>query len=26
VPLAEGTVADLIDATAPVTELRLETP
>jgi predicted molibdopterin-dependent oxidoreductase YjgC len=26
VPLAEGTVADLIDATAPVVELRLETP
>ncbi|MHB1710683.1 MAG: molybdopterin oxidoreductase family protein, partial [Acidimicrobiales bacterium] len=26
VPLAEGTVADLIDITSPVTELRLETP
>ncbi len=26
VPLAEGSVADLIDASAPVTELRLETP
>jgi predicted molibdopterin-dependent oxidoreductase YjgC len=26
VPLAEGTVADLIDAAAPVVELRLETP
>jgi NADH-quinone oxidoreductase subunit G len=26
VPLAAGTVADLIDAFAPVTELRLETP
>jgi len=26
VPLAEGTVADLIDATSPVVELRLETP
>ncbi len=26
VPLAEGTVADLIDSTSPVVELRLETP
>ncbi|MGH9098527.1 MAG: molybdopterin dinucleotide binding domain-containing protein, partial [Acidimicrobiales bacterium] len=26
VPLAEGTVADLIDASSPVVELRLETP
>jgi hypothetical protein len=26
VPLDEGTIADLIDATAPVVELRLETP
>jgi len=26
VPLADGTVGDLIDTTAPVTELRLETP
>jgi NADH-quinone oxidoreductase subunit G len=26
VPLYEGTVADLIDATAPVVELRMETP
>jgi NADH-quinone oxidoreductase subunit G len=26
VPLAEGTIADLIDAAAPVVELRLETP
>jgi anaerobic selenocysteine-containing dehydrogenase len=26
VPLSEGTVADLIDVSSPVTELRLETP
>jgi 3-phosphoglycerate kinase len=26
VPLDEGTVADLIDAAAPVVELRMETP
>ena len=26
VPLDEGTVADLIDATAPVVDVRMETP
>jgi hypothetical protein len=26
VPLSEGTLADLIDASAPVVELRMETP